>query len=51
MTLIAQPGLSADPEVLRTVVRHNRRNLGIYCDVITPRTLEIGSVVGLLDQT
>jgi uncharacterized protein YcbX len=51
MTLIAQPGLSEDPEVLRTVVRHNRRNLGIYCDVITPRTLEIGSVVGLLDQT
>jgi hypothetical protein len=42
MTLIAQPGLTDEPEVLRTVVRHNRRNFGIYCTVTTPETVAVG---------
>lgn len=47
MTLIAQPGLVEEPEVLRTVVRHNSRNLGIYCGVSNPGTVQIGDVVAM----
>ena len=49
MTLIAQPGLAEEADILRTVVRHNRRNLGIYCAVAGPGSLETGDEVHLLD--
>ncbi|MDH4414210.1 MAG: MOSC domain-containing protein [Rhizobium sp.] len=30
MTLVAQPGLAEEPDVLRGIMRHNKRNLGVY---------------------
>ena len=33
MTFISQPGLEDDPEILRSILRHNKRNLGIYCSI------------------
>ena len=42
MTLIAQPGLEEQPEILRTILRHNRRNLGIYCTVTVDGAISIG---------
>ncbi|MBR0557396.1 MOSC domain-containing protein [Ciceribacter sp. L1K23] len=30
LTLSAQPGIEKRPEMLRTVIRHNNRNLGVY---------------------
>jgi uncharacterized protein YcbX len=40
MTLIAQPGITEEPEVLRSVMRHNGRSLGVYA-----RPLGAGIVV------
>ncbi len=31
MTLIAQPQLREQPEILRTILRHSNRSLGVYC--------------------
>lgn len=45
MTMIAQPGLSENPDILRTIVRQNRRNLGIYCDVVRLGSIRIGDSV------
>lgn len=42
MTFVSQSGLDDDPEILRTVLRHNKRNLGIYCSVDIPGTLRVG---------
>lgn len=42
MTLVAQPGLSENPEILRTILRQNRRNLGIYCTVDAPGRITLG---------
>lgn len=42
MTLIAQPGLAETPEILRSILRHNRRNFGIYCTIDTPGVISIG---------
>lgn len=47
-TLIAQPGFGEEPEVLRNVVRHNRRFFGIYCAVTTPGMISIGDSAFLL---
>jgi uncharacterized protein YcbX len=33
MTLVAQPGSAEDPGILRTIMRHNARNLGVYATV------------------
>lgn len=30
MTLVAEPGLSEEPDVLRGIMRHNKRNVGVY---------------------
>jgi len=48
LTLIAQPGFKEEPEILRNVVRHNRRNFGIYCAVSTPGTIAVGDRAYLL---
>jgi len=37
-----QPGLSEHPDILRTIVRQNRRNLGIYCTIDTPGLIAVG---------
>lgn len=42
MTLIAQPGLDENPEILRSVVCHNRRFLGIYCTVAQSGHISVG---------
>lgn len=33
LTFISQPGIAEQPDILRNIVRHNRRNLGVYCNV------------------
>ena len=42
VTFISQPGLAEDPEILRSIMRHNRRNLGIYCSIDGAGTLQPG---------
>lgn len=40
-TVIAQDGFDHDPGILRTLVKHNSHNIGVYC------TVERAGVVGL----
>lgn len=47
MTLVAQPGLDEEPEVLRSILRMNGRHLGVYCDILAPGTLSAGESVYL----
>jgi uncharacterized protein len=42
VTFISQPGLKEDPDILRSILRHNGRNLGIYCSIEGPGTIEVG---------
>lgn len=49
MTSISQPGVDEDPEILRTIVRHNRRNLGIYCSIDTAGTIRLGDELAIQD--
>ena len=48
MTLVAQPGIVEEPDVLRAIVRKNRRYLGIYCDVIEPGNVSAGDEAHLV---
>jgi uncharacterized protein YcbX len=45
ITMIAQPGLGDDPDILRTIVRHNKRTLGVYCSVDSCGTIRVGDDV------
>lgn len=45
MTLVAQPGLSEEPDVLRGIMRHNKRNLGVYATPAEPVTVRVGDPV------
>jgi uncharacterized protein len=45
MTFISQPGVDDDPEILRNILGHNGRNLGIYCGVDRGDTIEVGDEV------
>ncbi|MDO9418643.1 MOSC domain-containing protein [Pararhizobium sp.] len=45
MTLIAQPGIDEDPEILRNILRHNRRNLGVYGAIDRAGPVKIGDPV------
>jgi hypothetical protein len=45
MTLIAQPGLDEEPEILRGIMRHNRRNLGVYATPCASATMTVGDDV------
>jgi uncharacterized protein YcbX len=47
MTLAAQPGLAEQPEILRTILRQNRRNLGVYCTVTVSGTISVGDTLEL----
>lgn len=49
MTLIAQPGILENPDILRTILRQNRRNLGIYSSVEKTGTITLGDSVHLDD--
>jgi uncharacterized protein YcbX len=42
MTIVAQPEIEENADVLRTILRHNRRNFGAYCDVLTRGTVAVG---------
>jgi len=42
ITIIPQPGIEDDPEVLRTILRKNRRRFGAYCSVEKAGTLALG---------
>jgi uncharacterized protein len=41
VTFVSQPGLEDDPEILRTILRHNKRNFGIYCSVENAGTIQL----------
>jgi uncharacterized protein YcbX len=45
MTLVAQPGLSEEPDVLRGIMRHNKRNLGVYAMPAASVTIRVGDPV------
>ena len=42
ITLLSQPGLEEDPEILRNILRHNKRSLGIYCSVDNIGAIQVG---------
>lgn len=48
-TIIAQDGFDSDPDILRTLVRKNRHNIGVYCDVTRPGTVRIGDAMRFID--
>ena len=45
VTFVSQPGLEEDPEILRNILRNNKRNLGIYCSIASGGTIEVGDQV------
>jgi uncharacterized protein YcbX len=45
MTLVAQPGLAEEPDVLRGIMRHNKRNLGVYATPTEGVTISVGDAV------
>lgn len=47
-TIIAQDGLDNDPDILRTLVKKNAHNLGVYCEVTRPATIKIGDAIRFL---
>lgn len=42
-TVIAQDGFDNDPGILRTLVRNNGHNIGVYCTVDRPGRIETGA--------
>jgi uncharacterized protein YcbX len=44
-TIIAQDGFDNDPDILRTLVRKNAHNLGVYCDVMRPARIKVGDAM------
>lgn len=51
MTLISQPGLDEEAEVLRSIVRHAGRSLGVYCEVLVPARVDVGTSVSRMSMT
>ncbi len=49
LTLIAQPDVSENPEILRSILRQNRRNFGVYASIETIGTISIGDRADLID--
>lgn len=45
MTMIAQPEFDEQPEILRGIMRHNARNLGVYATVKSRVTIGVGDPV------
>lgn len=48
MTMIAQPDLPEDPDILRTIVRQRARCIGVYSGVTDEGTLSVGDTFSLL---
>ena len=49
VTFISQPGLNEDPEILRNILRYNKRHLGIYCAVDSVGDIRVGDKVFIED--
>lgn len=49
VTFISQPGIDESPEVLRNILRYNKRNFGIYCAVDNVGTVHVGDEVFIED--
>lgn len=47
VTFISQPGIDEDPEILRNILRHNSRSLGVYCTVERRGTVRMGDRVSV----
>jgi uncharacterized protein YcbX len=47
-TIIAQDGFEYDAEILRTLVRNNGHNIGVYCTVDRPGRIETGAELRFL---
>lgn len=45
MTLVSQPGLDEEPNVLRGIIRHNARSLGVYADPLGSGAISVGDKV------
>lgn len=48
-TIIAQAGIENDPGILRTLVKRNAHNLGVYCDVTRQGTVRLGDTMRFAD--
>ena len=46
-----QPGLDADVDVFRTLARHHRGHLGVWCDVLTHGRVTVGDPVSVVAPT
>ena len=44
-TVIAQDGFDNDPGILRTLVRHNAHNIGVYCTIDRPGRIAAGDAM------
>lgn len=44
-TIIAQEGFDNDPNILRTLVKKNAHNLGVYCEVTRPGIVRAGDAM------
>jgi hypothetical protein len=42
VTFVSEPGLDEYPEILRSILRHNKRHLGIYCSIYGAETIGLG---------
>ena len=49
ITFIAQPGLDEDPEILRSILRHNKRTLGLYCSIESTGTIRLGDELSIAE--
>ena len=47
-TVIAQNGFDSDPDILRSLVRNNSHNLGVYCTVDRPGRVAVGAPMRFL---
>jgi len=47
-TIIGQEGFDNDPDILRTLLRKNAHNLGVYCDVTRPGEITAGAMASLV---
>lgn len=45
MTIVSQPGMKEEPEILRNILRHNQRNFGVNCAVTVPGRLSVGDAL------
>ena len=45
ITFVSQPGLDEDAEILRSILRNNKRHLGVYCSTDAYGTIELSDEV------